>query len=793
MTFLNAIMLLGLAAVAIPIIIHILNRRQAKVVAWGAMHFLEASLASRNRRILIEEIVLMVIRCLALAALAFALARPFVKGRMLLANTGDAQDVAVVLDGSMSMTLETAGKSNFQRAVEEAHQLVDACRANDASCVLLAGPAAQAPIPGPVSDRQAVHEVLKTLKPVGGTMNVPEALQAAMVALANGTNPVKKIVLITDGQAVGWELSAQQRWAFLAGAAQGLPTPPAVVVRTLPVPPQWRNAQVAGLTLSRSVVGTDRPVRITVTIANTGKGAITPEGVELMIDGKSVERQGVPNVAEGASASVTFDHQFQLHGPHLVSAKLLGEDDLAGDNELVRVVDVQKTLPVLIIEGDPSPRFLHGDADYLRVALAPPPEQGQQAGQLIVPKVVAAADIASVKDFAEYDVTILANVRRLPAAVANKLAEAAAEGGLMVALGESADREFYNNWKAADGRRVLGCQLKEMRTSQRERDGREEFARVAANTVLHPALKLLSDPAASDLAAAAIKRYWVLASDPDDPLKPGLVSTGASLNNGDPCLLQRRIERGVVLTLAFSLDDKCSDLPKRESYVPLVHELLYYVAARAQHPGNVLPGETIACTIPGKVTVDRAEVVSPDGRRTPIKLKQHAGNWMASFPFTVSPGLYRLVLPDEALGELATRPAITTSAYASTAAAAARGIPFIVMDNPDESRLEPLGRDDYRRAGQYLNLVHAEALSEAVAAISGGVPGGEIWQTLAMLLLALLLAEGVTTRLIALRRKAHLAEAVAFGVEQIDAEAFRARARETLAISARQAQGVSAP
>ena len=40
MTFLNLAMLAGLAAVAIPIIIHLLNRQRATIVDWGAMRFL---------------------------------------------------------------------------------------------------------------------------------------------------------------------------------------------------------------------------------------------------------------------------------------------------------------------------------------------------------------------------------------------------------------------------------------------------------------------------------------------------------------------------------------------------------------------------------------------------------------------------------------------------------------------------------------------------------------------------------------------------------------------------------
>ena len=58
MSFLNLALLGGLAAIAIPIIIHLLNRRTAKVLDWGAMLFLLESVESRKKRIQLEEALL---------------------------------------------------------------------------------------------------------------------------------------------------------------------------------------------------------------------------------------------------------------------------------------------------------------------------------------------------------------------------------------------------------------------------------------------------------------------------------------------------------------------------------------------------------------------------------------------------------------------------------------------------------------------------------------------------------------------------------------------------------------
>ena len=76
MSFLNPIMLAGLAAIAVPIIIHLLNRRKFQKVVWAAMRFLRISVEQNQRRMRIEDMILLILRCLLVALLALALARP---------------------------------------------------------------------------------------------------------------------------------------------------------------------------------------------------------------------------------------------------------------------------------------------------------------------------------------------------------------------------------------------------------------------------------------------------------------------------------------------------------------------------------------------------------------------------------------------------------------------------------------------------------------------------------------------------------------------------------------------
>src|SRR5436190_20954024 len=66
----------GLLLVAVPILIHILNRRRFKTVTWAAMEYLLRAMRKNRRRLKFEQMLLLITRCLVLALLGAALARP---------------------------------------------------------------------------------------------------------------------------------------------------------------------------------------------------------------------------------------------------------------------------------------------------------------------------------------------------------------------------------------------------------------------------------------------------------------------------------------------------------------------------------------------------------------------------------------------------------------------------------------------------------------------------------------------------------------------------------------------
>jgi len=828
-------LLFGLAAVSIPILIHLFNRRSAKAVDWGAMQFLLQSLVTRRRRVLIEEILLLVVRCLLLGLLALAMARPFapegspvpwivvlpvgllglalmgasfalwryrrwqlrvaIAGVVLLHVAGLAvgleewlnlkrfggrgrKDVALLLDGSTSMTMAAEGRTNFERAVAEAEQLIRRGNRKSAFSILVAGSAAQAVIPAPLSDRKELLAALDTVKPVFGTLHAPDALLAGAMTLAQGYNPTKQIVVITDGQRAGWETDRPARWELLNRAFQNLPVPPQVVVRTFDLPAHYRNLALDDIRLSRKVVGNDREVSVNVRVENTGTEAVTPSRIELTVGEKTFENRAVTQLRPGTSETVTFSHRFPKPGTVVLSARVIVDDDLPSDNAAVRAVNVIDHLRVLIVDGNPTGRFMERAGAFPALALAPSPataaEDGpgkpvRQANLLVDPVLVQAARLAGVENLDGYHVIVLADVPRLPAATAERLARyVVAGGGLLVAPGSRALPPFYDEWTVEGHGPVLPARLQEW---VRIPDAAQPL-QLSSTTFRHDALRIVAGGNRSDIAACRVSACWTLA--PHE--LTGIVEVGGRLSNGEPFLAERALGRGLVLMTAISLDTRGSNLATLQSFVPFLHEAVYHLANPSAPHLHLEAGRDIAIRLPirpdapprkgagrqtGSTGPRECTAVDPDGAARAATIEAGKDALMARIEGAVVPGLYRLFVPETEVKRLAWLTAEDGS------------IPITINREVGESELKALSDTDFAMLKQRGEFVEAESIDDVESVLAGRAFGEELWRPLAIAALALVILEILLTRWITLRRKTGREQAVDFESQMAPSAAFR--------------------
>src|SRR5580693_63809 len=113
LTFLNSPLLWGLALASIPLLIHLLFRRQYRRIDWAPMHYLKLSIQRNRRRIRLEQILLLLLRTALVLLLFFAVARPVMHAEGLsrwLGASGRTNRI-VLLDDSLSMGYTEAGKT----------------------------------------------------------------------------------------------------------------------------------------------------------------------------------------------------------------------------------------------------------------------------------------------------------------------------------------------------------------------------------------------------------------------------------------------------------------------------------------------------------------------------------------------------------------------------------------------------------------------------------------------------------------------------------------------------------
>ena len=620
MLFLNPWLLLALTGVSIPVIVHLVRRQAAKPLAWGAMRFLMDSLSERRRRMEWEDLLLMAARCLLLALAALAIARPFVPpnsatpwllvlpavllgiglfgGSFVLATArkrllvraiallmfglavamvvwerqlnlrrfeaAGRRDVALVIDASTSMTRTSGTRSLFDDALDEARRIVKDAPRGTSFAVILGGPSPQPLSSTPVSHRADVLAQLDGLHAVGGTFRVNEALGMATLVLAEGEQPNKDIIVLTDMQRHGWSLDNAGVWKTLAAAWDTLPAKPHLLLRGFPHAPTLRNAGIASITTSRELTGTDRPCLLRTEVVSTGNQPVMPGELLIEIDGQLAVHESLGLLIPGQVQTIETRHRFTTPGAHVVIARLSGHDDIAGDDHAERVVTVRKALRVVLVDGNPAGSFFERAAGHTALALAPASDllRGGRAGAdfLMDPLVIPAPDLTADM-LAGAEVVVLADVPRLPAILAAALAERTAAGsGLLVLAGPRCDPRFYNAWDGPDGA-LLPLSLADESTA-------EKGVSPSPASFRHAALAWAGDERRSDLGGAVIRR-WHKSS-----LQADTGSLAATFNNGDPFLATRGYGAGrcVVATCAF--DARAGNLPARSAFVPLVQELV---------------------------------------------------------------------------------------------------------------------------------------------------------------------------------------------------------------------------
>lgn len=265
MTFLQPMLLAALPLIALPIVIHLLNRLRYRTRDWAATRYLQRANRSSTRYARLRQFLVLLFRALAVAALILMLARPLTGGWLGASLAGRPDTIYVVLDTSPSMGIEREA-GGPELAARAAGLLRDALRDMRGASIVLLDPATAEP--RPVVNPEELDDMARTLKHDGAT---PFASLFLAVARHLETRPAGRaeVWVASDLARADWAPD-DPLWARATTALLALPDD--VRVRVLDVPrPASPNAAVH-VRSSRMLPGREPQVEVAIAVLR-GSGA----------------------------------------------------------------------------------------------------------------------------------------------------------------------------------------------------------------------------------------------------------------------------------------------------------------------------------------------------------------------------------------------------------------------------------------------------------------------------------------------------------------------------------------
>ena len=595
MGFLNPFLLIGLAAAAIPIAVHLFNFRRPDRLEFSTLRFVREIEATAMRRVRIKQWLLLALRTLAILFLVLAFARPTPTAGASAFEEGAAQSLVLVLDNSRSMTLRDAQGELMEQARTLGAAVIDATGAGDERTVLpTARPPEYRPVPF-VTPGPALDAVQATV-PLAGAETLTAALARAASLLENAVHPRREIVVVSDLQAA----------TFTDSSSAALPE--GVSLTLVPVGGRRQsNTAVTDVRVLSRIVEPGRPVQVEATVERYG-GRPGTVGAALLVDGQRVAETAV-DLIPGTPAKARFTVTPPARG-WLGGEVRIEEDAAPWDDARWFALRVPPPPRVLLVRGDGA------RADLVALAYGVAAETGSVSVNEIAGAALAGADLD------RYDAVVLVGADAT-ASASRLQAFVAAGGGVLAFPGERP--ETLNALLSAVGGGQIAGTL-----------GASDGDRLGTSTDVdldHPLFAGVFDSARPTPEAIDIRR--IARYRPGGGDEATLIGT----QPGPPLLQEIRHGAGSVLLVGVAADLEWSDLPQRGLFVPLLFRSAGYLAAgssvadsdasdadgqirvtgvdasaalRLVGPG----GETVTPsqrTVPGAVLIDVADVAARAG------------------------------------------------------------------------------------------------------------------------------------------------------------------------------------
>ncbi len=588
MTFLNPLILFGLAAAAIPLILHLLNLRKLKTIEFSTLAFLKELQQTKIRRFKLRQLLLLIIRTLIIIIIVLAFSRPALRGTVLGGIGSHAHStIILILDDSFSMSIRDEEGQLFNQAKDAALKIIDLLKDGDEIFLIkLSNVQSHEQILS--HDFDIVRRTINESKISEIRNGLEPAIRIASKLISQSKNANKEVYLVSDFQKTLIEKIKKDTAPNIETLFEE-----GVNIFIINIGSKENsNAATDSVSVETKLFEKNKPVVIKSVIKNYGKLALKNFVVSLYLDGIRVAQRSV-DIDPWSEATVDFSAIVKRTG-FIKGYVELENDNLEQDNRRYFTVYVHENLKTAIVSASTD------DSKFLKIALTAATVDNQQSYFKITEVKPA---LLSTLDFTNIDVLIIQSFDNINENQLNLIKLFLARGGGVVIFPESNFRiEELNNFLSQINIPRAGGLL---RVSGQTDVYLKKFD--LDHPVFYGIFEEVNQGNKKKIESPQI--FFVISQRPVKSGHPII-----TLSDGNSFLTEYKTDGGTVLFYSISPTLSWSDFPLKSMFAPLIYRSIHYAAFGQQFSTSTLVNRDIIVNLKTNLTgTAKYKLISPDG------------------------------------------------------------------------------------------------------------------------------------------------------------------------------------
>ena len=623
----NPWVLWALPSATVPFLLHLWSHRRYIEEPWGAMEFLTRAIASRARRVRLVNLLLVVLRTLAIVLLVLGFADP--QWQPIPNNVPSTELESperslhvLVFDSSFSMQAGQRGDTSWDRARAAGKMVLQQSNSGDAFLVVMMASQPDWIVREPSFSPDAIGAIIDELIPGDGTaawIPTAEQIERRFDELHHEKNFDRRLIhWFSDLQQATWETASSSQGRKVM---EKLGRRAMLVVHPTNAPP-GPNLLVSNLIAEPPFPVVGESIDLSAQIENHSQTSAEVQ-VSFTQQGRLIDRQTVQVAANGRT--VATSRQTITHAGDLAFEVKISDDVLSVDNHRYLVVPAVQVIKVICFEGLPKA------AQWLSLALTP-----DDAALRFDVSIASSSEIATTL-LAPYDVAILVDPGSLSKQTIRRLTEFLETGkGIVLSLGSNTNILPVSG--STDSTHWIPADLLELAPVGDYRINPLDYS--------HPVLSPFRGNEASGLLTLPIWEYVRVRIKSE-------ASVAAAMKNGDPLIIEGSSGAGRVLLVTTALEG-ISNAPSVQpaipwspltiwpSFVPLAQSLVRVAATGRAEAKQVTVDEPLSGVIHATAVAPSPELVLPDGKREHVEADPSPPYWKWNHPGSRFSGWCRL-------------------------------------------------------------------------------------------------------------------------------------------------------